>query len=72
MTWKESVIAYAAQMLNSSETTINYEAANHPNHIAFTNTNQSLQRAAQSLVFSIRQDRNAEYDFFKSHPELNP
>jgi hypothetical protein len=72
MNWKESVIALAAEMLSSSISTVNYEAANYPNHESFTNTNQSLQRAAQSLVLSIRQEREAESAFFASHPELNP
>jgi hypothetical protein len=72
LTWKQSVINAAADMLNSNECTTTIEAANHPNHEAFINHNQSLQKAAQSLAFTIKQDREAEYQFFKSHPELNP
>lgn len=64
MTWKESVIAQTVEMLSSTEETIRYEAANHPTHVAFTNVNQSLQRAAQSLVNTLREDREAERNFF--------
>ena len=72
MTWKESVISETATMLHSYATTVQAEAASHPKHTAFTNMQQSLQRAAQSLAFTIRQDRRAEADFFASHRELNP
>ena len=71
-TWKEAVIIEAANYLNSNFSTISIESANFPNHQAFTNTNQSLQKAAQSLVNSIMQEREAESNFFNSHPELNP
>jgi hypothetical protein len=71
-TWKELVIAECAKMLGSREQTIRSEAANIPlNHDCFNEKN-SIKDAAKIMYFNILQTRQAEYDFFRSHPELNP
>lgn len=70
-TLKESVLAEASRMLHSSVSSIRSEAANIPDGV-YLNPNKSLQHNAQVLAQEIRDMRQAEVDFFKSHPELNP
>ena len=68
----EQLIAGAAEKLGSNKSYVQSEAHNIPNNSAIFNSNQSLNRAIDLLVAEIRAMRNAETEFFRSHPELNP
>ena len=73
--WKDSIISEAAQRLNSSIETITLESATLPIHIQKSlepTTGASLQVCILNFTQAIREQRQAEYEFFKSHPELNP
>jgi len=71
MTFKESIISEVATMLHSSEFQIRCEAANIPEK-NYLQLDKSLQKCSQLLFAEITEMRDAEYQFFKSHPELNP
>ena len=77
-TFKESIIGEAAEKLGSSIETIMYESATLPISIQkllepITGGGAgNLTICTLNFIQAIREQRKAEYDFFRNHPELNP
>lgn len=71
MTIKEIIIVGAADELSSSISTIRGEAANVPDKY-YLDPDKTVEQNVQALVKNITDMRQAEIDFEKAHPELNP
>ena len=71
LTIKELIIECASDELLSSFNSVRYEAANVPER-DYCDPNKSIEQNVQALVANIRGMRQAEIDFEKAHPELNP
>jgi hypothetical protein len=76
--FKDSILSEASERLGSSISTIMLEAATLPISIqkllepTTGGGSGSLTICTLNFIQAIREQRQAEYEFFRSHPELNP
>lgn len=69
---KDLMIQGAAKILQSSEFTVRCDASNIPATFFDLSKYLNIDVASKALAAEIRSMRDAERDFFRSHPELNP